>query len=77
MIAQDGHIRLIDFGLSKVLKPSERAMTVLGSPEYIAPEILAKTGYGFAADYWSLGVVVYELVHGRTPFTAESAHETY
>jgi serine/threonine protein kinase len=77
MIASDGHLRLIDFGLSKILDKGERTNSVVGSPEYIAPEVLMKGGYGFEVDFWALGVLVYELLTGRTPFKSESSYETY
>jgi serine/threonine protein kinase len=77
MIGDDGHIRLIDFGLSKRVKIGERTYTVVGSPDYVAPEVLSKVGYGREADYWSFGVFLYELIVGKPPFKADSTYETY
>ena len=60
-----GHIKLIDFGFAKILKPSERTFTLCGTPEYMAPEVMEKTnGYGIAADYWALGILIYEMLVG-------------
>lgn len=67
----DNHIKLGDFGLAKNLKSSTHHLKgVLGTPLYIAPEILEETGYSFPADIWSLGVVFYELMNLEIPFTA-------
>jgi serine/threonine protein kinase len=77
MIAKNGHIRLVDFGLSKRFENTDRTYTVVGSPDYIAPEILTKKGYGLKVDFWSLGVLIYELFSGRTPFKGDTSYETY
>lgn len=78
MVAKDGHIKLIDFGLSKKMQSQkDRLYSLVGSPEYIAPEILSKQGYGSEVDFWSLGVLIYELVVGQPPFYSENTMETY
>ena len=64
-----GHIKLTDFGLSKILETeSDKAFTICGTPQYLAPEILQKKGYNKAVDWWSLGSVMYEMLTGKIPF---------
>ncbi|XP_008802442.1 probable serine/threonine protein kinase IREH1 isoform X2 [Phoenix dactylifera] len=105
LIAHDGHIKLTDFGLSKVglinstddlsgpavsgtslygedepqVSPSEhlkqrerrKKHSAVGTPDYLAPEILLGTGHGASADWWSVGVILFELIVGIPPFNAE------
>lgn len=66
VIGEDGYIKLIDFGISKVLK--DFTQTVCGTPQYMAPEIVNKSQYSFPVDFWSLGVTLYELFYGELPF---------
>ena len=64
-----GHIKLTDFGLSKILEDEDdKAYTICGTPQYLAPEVLLKQGYDKAVDWWSLGCVMYEMLVGRLPF---------
>ena len=69
LIDTNGHIKLTDFGLSKIIqKPKEKAYTICGTPQYLAPEVLSDKGYDCTVDWWSLGCVLYELLVGRSPF---------
>uniref|UniRef100_A0A1B0GC63 non-specific serine/threonine protein kinase n=1 Tax=Glossina morsitans morsitans TaxID=37546 RepID=A0A1B0GC63_GLOMM len=77
MLDNQGHIILVDFGLSKVLSPDSDycARGICGTVEYLAPEMIKGEAYGFAIDWWSIGVVTYELLTGRSPFVvAENAN---
>jgi len=60
-------IKFIDFGLSKIIS-EDLSRTVCGSPLYMAPELLNQQDYDSKSDIWSLGILLYEMVYGRTPF---------
>lgn len=66
----DGYPKLIDFGLAKpdATRTSERSSTMCGSAEYMAPEILQHKSYDQRVDLWSFGILLYEMLLGRTPF---------
>lgn len=69
MVDESGYIKLVDFGTAKVL--SGRTFSMVGTPHYMAPEMILGKGYGLAVDLWSLGVVIYEMVSGMVPFAEE------
>ncbi|KAI3688902.1 hypothetical protein L2E82_46829 [Cichorium intybus] len=99
LIAHDGHIKLTDFGLSKIglinstddlTRPDSKEVNVsngqsidqewsvdrrersaVGTPDYLAPEILLGTEHGYAADWWSVGVILFELLTGTPPFNSD------
>ncbi|CAI9097550.1 OLC1v1034007C1 [Oldenlandia corymbosa var. corymbosa] len=73
---ENSPIKIIDFGLSMFFKPGERFTDVVGSPYYVAPEVLCKN-YGVEADIWSAGVIVYILLSGVPPFWGESEKEIF
>lgn len=65
-----GHIRLVDFGLAKILEaPSGgKCHSMVGTPEYVAPEVILRKGYDCSVDYWNLGCVMHEMLLGRPAF---------
>ena len=65
LIDESGLLKLIDFGLAKRLK--DKTDTICGTPQYLAPEILYQNGYGFSVDWWSMGILIYEMLVGFTP----------
>jgi serine/threonine protein kinase len=64
-------VKLADFGLAKILGPANLTKTGVGSPAYVAPEVLRADSYGYAVDMWSLGVLTYTLLSGYLPFCHE------
>ena len=68
----DGHVVLTDFGLAKEIGSSEKVRTLCGTSEYMAPEMLARNGYGKSVDWWSLGALFFEMLAGRPPFSAKN-----
>jgi serine/threonine protein kinase len=68
MLDDEGHIKLTDFGLAKRLPGDSSTRTFCGTVEYLAPELAKHATYGTAVDWWALGILLYELTVGRTPF---------
>lgn len=66
MVLENGYIKLLDFGTAKEIQ--DRTTTVIGTPEYMAPEIIKGEGYSFGVDYWSIGICLYEFMFGYFPF---------
>ena len=75
LIDESGYIYLADFGLSKFLEShAQQTYSFCGTAEYLAPEILDQKGHGFAVDWWTFGVLVYEMATGRPPFMHKNHH---
>ncbi|KAF7634402.1 Ribosomal protein S6 kinase [Meloidogyne graminicola] len=72
-----GHVKLTDFGLCKeAIEGDQKTHTFCGTIEYMAPEILMRTGHGKAVDWWSLGALTFDMLTGGPPFTAENRKRT-
>lgn len=70
-----GYCKLTDMGLAKV-SPG-LTYTLVGTPDYMAPEVISNRGHGRAVDWWMLGILLFELLAGRAPFEAQSTEKTY
>ena len=66
MIDDEGYPKLIEFGTAKIV--TGRTYTTVGTPHYMAPEVIMRSGYNTSADLWSVGIVLYEIVFGKVPF---------
>ena len=75
LLDSDGHIAVTDFGLCKE-GFEEKAFSFCGTVEYMAPEVVNRRGHDFTADWWSYGVLMYEMLTGRLPFQGEDRKET-
>ena len=65
----DGYLKMVDFGFAKVVE--DRTYTFCGTPEFIAPEIVTNSGHSMSADWWAMGILVYNMLTGTTPFLPE------
>lgn len=73
----DGAIpKIVDFGLSKIIGPNEKANEPFGTVGYVAPEVLKQNPYSFSCDVWSIGCIFYALISGSLPFDSSSEKET-
>ena len=77
MIDDQGYPKLIDFGTAKFVEG--RTFTIVGTPHYMAPEVILGKGYGMSADMWSFGCMAYEFICGQVPFgeDLEDAYKVY
>uniref|UniRef100_A0A8C4EL70 cGMP-dependent protein kinase n=1 Tax=Dicentrarchus labrax TaxID=13489 RepID=A0A8C4EL70_DICLA len=77
MLDTEGYIKLVDFGFAKKIRCGQKTWTFCGTPEYVAPEIILNKGHNFSVDFWSLGILVFELLTGSPPFSGSDQMMTY
>ncbi|KAL3318594.1 hypothetical protein Ciccas_002740 [Cichlidogyrus casuarinus] len=78
LLDAEGHCKLADFGMCKEgMVPGASTSTFCGTPDYIAPEILAEQDYGFSVDWWALGVLMYEMMAGAPPFEGDTEQDLF
>merc|ERR1711904_398450 len=77
LMCSDGYSKLTDFGFAKVVEPGSRTYTLCGTPEYLAPEVLLNKGHGKPVDWWTLGILTYEMVAGIDPFNDDDPMAIY
>ena len=65
MLSEQGHVILTDFGSARTLEMRERASTLAGTPQYMAPEVLRGEPYNYSADWWCCGVLLFEMLTGK------------
>ena len=77
LIDEDGYLKLADFGMAKMLKDQEKAFSLCGTPEYFPPEIITREGHNKAADWWSYGILLYEMLFGIPPFYSKNTEKMF
>ncbi|CAH1794635.1 unnamed protein product [Owenia fusiformis] len=77
LLNNQGYVKLVDFGFAKKIGAGRKTWTFCGTPEYVAPEIILNKGHDHAADYWSLGILMFELLTGSPPFSGADPMKTY
>lgn len=78
LVDAEGHLKITDFGLVKTdMKSDTTTQTMCGTPEYLAPEMIQQQPYTMAVDWWSFGVLVYEMLVGLPPFYNKNASKMY
>ena len=75
LIDRNGFIKISDFGLASIVSVSRQIKDIVGTPEYQAPEILKNRGYDKKVDWWAVGIIIYEMLFGVTPFFNRHIHK--
>ena len=75
LLDRNGHIKITDFGFAKMVDTV--TWTLCGTPDYIAPEVIATKPYNKSVDWWSLGILIFEMLAGYTPFCDSTPMKTY
>ena len=77
LLDEKGYLCLVDFGMAKKLEYNKKALSFCGTPEYLAPEIIKGEGYDENIDWWSLGIILYEMICGVPPFYDDNLDKIY
>ena len=77
LLDEYGYAKLTDFGLAKFISSDEKALTFCGTPEYLSPEVIMGKGHNRPADWWSLGILIYEMLFGIPPFYSSNVQNMY
>uniref|UniRef100_A0A8C1C0P9 protein kinase C n=1 Tax=Cyprinus carpio carpio TaxID=630221 RepID=A0A8C1C0P9_CYPCA len=78
LLDTEGYVKIADFGLCKEgMGHDDRTSTFCGTPEFLAPEVLTDTSYTRAVDWWGLGVLIYEMLVGESPFPGDDEEEVF
>lgn len=70
-------LKLCDFGISRIVQEGRKVREILGTPDYVAPEVLQYEPLSLKTDIWSIGVLAYVLLTGRSPFGGDTKQETF
>jgi serine/threonine protein kinase len=74
LIDENGYLRITDMGISRMWNP-ENYQDTSGTPEYMGPEVMSKHNHGYAVDYYALGIILYEMMLKRRPYTGKTKKE--
>ena len=78
LLDTEGYVKIADFGLCKEgMGYGDRTGTFCGTPEFLAPEVLTETSYTRAVDWWGLGVLIFEMLVGESPFPGDDEEEVF
>jgi serine/threonine protein kinase len=78
LLDSEGYVKIADFGLCKEgMAYGDRTSTFCGTPEFLAPEVLTETSYTRAVDWWGLGVLIFEMLVGESPFPGDDEEEVF
>lgn len=77
LMGEDGYLYLADFGLAKEMTNRDFTSSFWGTPEYLAPEIIQNKGHNHAVDWWSIGILIYEMIVGFPPFYHSNQQTMY
>ena len=75
LLDEEGYVCLADFGLARFVEEKDQSFSFCGTPEYVAPEIILGKEYDYKVDIWAAGVLLYNMVSGKQPFSGSSDEE--